>query len=93
MKHVGICIESINTLIGIAHGADRLVNLVLDGEPYAEVIRELILDLNSYDNVSISDEEAADLVSCDFVRAELRDGVIWLYKAEEAEEATCPAKT
>jgi len=86
-----ISLEFISALCDVADNADQLVNLVLDGKPYAEVMRQLILDLNSLDNLSIGSVEqmGADLMERDFDRAELRDGAIWI---SEKEEESCPVK-
>lgn len=84
--------EFLSSLCYVAAAADQLVNCVLDGKPNAEVMRELILELDRLEGHCVCDikEIAADLLEVVFDRAEMRDGKIWLY---EEEEEPCPAKT
>jgi hypothetical protein len=86
-------LEFLSALHDVAREADHLVNLVLDGKSYADVMRELILDLNRADNESCGDwgQVAGDLSQRQITHVEMRDGDIWLDFKEEEEEA-CPAK-
>jgi len=78
----------------ITYLADQLVDRLLNKQPIASILRELIVDLSEFENHTMAGEKlknVADLISCDlrestFQKAAIHDDKLLLWDEYSIEE-------